>query len=169
MGAHLVNGACRFSEGADETRDRMGRFEAKVTTPLGVDVSDVWDYVMMHDDWRLPYVLSVSKLTEGDAVVGSRFENQLKGGGRTWTVINEITSYEPPHKLSWKQTNDEGPTKTIQGGYLIDSVDGATTFTLHTTLETRGMSAGPVWLNKWILVSRVYPRFLSQLRQAISE
>jgi hypothetical protein len=147
----------------------MGIFEAKVTAQLGVDVSDAWDYVMTHDDWRLPYVLSVSKLTEGDADVGSRFENKLKGGGRSWTVINEITSYEPPHKLSWKQTNDEGPTKTIKGTYLLESVDGATTFTLHTTLETRGMSAGPVWLNKWILVRQVYPRFLSQLRQALDE
>jgi hypothetical protein len=101
--------------------------------------------------------------------VGSRFENKLKGGGRSWTVINEITDYEPPHKLSWKQTNDEGPTRTIQGRYLLESVDGITTFTLHTTLETRGMSAGPVWFNKWILERQVYPRFLSQLRQALGE
>jgi hypothetical protein len=33
-------------------RHWMGRFEAKVATPLGVDVSEAWDYVKVTPMWE---------------------------------------------------------------------------------------------------------------------
>lgn len=116
----------------------MGRFEVRTTTPLGVTATEAWDYLMSHDEWRLPHVPVVTKLTEGPTTVGSRFENRVRGGGRSWTVINEITHIEPPERLSWRQVNDGGPTRTLEGHYLLESAGGRSMFTLHTVLETRG-------------------------------
>lgn len=147
----------------------MGRFEVRKTTQLDVTPERAWDYVMSHDEWRLPYVTAVTKLTEGDTAVGSRFENSLKGGGRTWTVINEITHVEPPRRLTWKQVNEDGPTITIEGNYLIEPAEGGSTFTMHNIFETTGRAAGPTWFNKWILERMAYPRFFKQLREAVRE
>lgn len=145
----------------------MGRFETRMKTQLSATSERAWDYLMSHDEWRLPYVPSVTKLTPGDTGVGSRFENSVRGGGRKWTVINEITKMEPPRRLTWKQVNEDGPTVTIEGNYLLEPAGVRTIFTLHSILETTGPGAGPAWLNKWILERRVYPRFFRQLRQAL--
>ena len=147
----------------------MGRFDVRQTTQLDVTPERAWDYVMSHDEWRLPYVTAVTMLTEGDTAVGSQFENNLPGGGRTWSAINEITHVEPPRRLAWKQVNKDGPTSTVEGHYLIEPAEGGSTFTMHNILETNGRAAGPVWLNKWILERRVYPRFFKQLREAVRE
>lgn len=147
----------------------MGRFEVKVKTRLNAPTQAVWDYLMSHDDWRRPYVTVVTKLTEGAIRVGSRFENHLQGGGRRWTVINEMTRVEPPHRLTWRQANKAGPTTTVEGNYLLEPTDSGTEFTMHNVLETVGWTSGPVWLNRWILEKRVYPTFFRQLRQALDE
>lgn len=147
----------------------MSRFEVRVTTRLDVTAQAAWDYLMSHDDWRLPYVPTVTKLTEGEIDVGSRFEDKVRGGGRTWTVINEMTRVEAPHKLTWRQVNKDGPTTTIEGSYLLEPADGGTDFTLHGVYETNGSGSGPAWLNRWILTKRVYPRFLRQLRSAVGD
>ena len=147
----------------------MGRFEVKVRTRLNAPTQSVWDYLMTHDEWRRPYVPVVTKLTEGAIRVGSRFENHVEGGGRRWTVINEMTRVEPPHRLTWRQANNAGPTTTIEGNYLLEATDGGTEFTMHNVLETVGWMSGPVWLNRWILEKRVYPTFFRQLRQALDE
>ncbi len=147
----------------------MGRFEVKVKTRLNAPTQTVWDYLMTHDEWRRPYVPVVTKLTEGAIQVGSRFENRVHGGGQRWTVINEITRIEPPHRLTWRQANKGGPTTTVEGNYLLEPNDSGTEFTMHNVLETVGWRSGPVWLNRWILEKRVYPTFFRQLRQALDE
>lgn len=147
----------------------MGRFEAKVMTRLNAPIQTVWDYLMSHDEWRRSYVPVVAKLTEGETRVGSRFENHVQGGGRRWTVINEITRIEPPHRLTWKQANQAGPTTTVEGNYLLEPTDSGTEFTMHNVLETVGWRSGPVWLNRWILEKRVYPTFFRHLRQALDQ
>jgi uncharacterized protein YndB with AHSA1/START domain len=145
----------------------MGRFEVKLKTRLNVPVQTAWDYLMTHDEWRRPYVLNVTKLTDGQIDVGSRFENQVRGGGRRWIVINEMTRVEPPHRLTWTQVNKAGPTNTVEGNYLFETADTGTEFTMYNVLETVGLMSGPVWLNRWILEKRVYPTFFRQLRQAL--
>jgi uncharacterized protein YndB with AHSA1/START domain len=145
----------------------MGRFEVKVKTRLNASTQAVWDYLMTHDEWRRPYVPVVTKLTEGAIRVGSRFENHVRGGGRQWTVINEMTRVEPPHRLTWRQANKAGPTTTVEGNYLLEATDSGTEFTMHNILETVGWRSGPVWFNRWILQKRVYPTFFRQLRQAL--
>lgn len=145
----------------------MSRFEVTMKTRLNRPIHAVWDYLMTHDEWRRPYVPVVTKLTEGEIQVGSRFENQVRGGGRRWTVINEMTRVEPPYRLSWKQGNKAGPTTTVEGNYLLETVDEGTEFTMHNVFETVGLSSGPAWLNKWILEKKVYATFFRQLRQAL--
>lgn len=147
----------------------MSRFEVRITTSLDVTPQTAWDYLMSHDEWRLPFVTSVTKLTNGDIEVGSRFENVIRGGGRTWTAINQMTRVEAPRRLTWKQTNKDGPTATIEGSYLLAPADAGTEFTLHTVQETTGWGSGPAWLNRWVLVHKVYPTFLRQLRQAVGD
>jgi uncharacterized protein YndB with AHSA1/START domain len=145
----------------------MDRFEVKLKTRLNAPIQAVWDYLMTHDEWRQPYVPVVTKLTEGEIQVGCRFENQVRGGGRRWTVINEMTRVEPPHRLTWRQVNKAGPTTTVGGNYLLEAADNGTEFTMHNVLETAGWRSGPVSLDRWILEKRVYPTFRSQLRQAL--
>ena len=147
----------------------MGRFEAKVKTRLNAPTQTVWDYLMSHDEWRRPFVPVVTKITGGVIRVGSRFENHVQGGGRRWTVINEITRIEPPHRLTWRQANKGGPTTTVEGNYLLEPTESGTEFTMHNVLETVGWRSGPVWLNRWILEKKVYPTFFRQLRQALEE
>lgn len=145
----------------------MGRFEVKLKTRLNAPIQVVWDYLMTHDEWRRPYVPVVTRLTEGEIQVGSRFENHVRGGGRRWTVINEMTGVEPPHRLTWRQVNTAGPTTTVEGNYLLEPADNGTEFTMHNVLETAGWTSGPVWLNRWILEKRVYPTFFKNLRQTL--
>jgi len=145
----------------------VSRFEVRITTRLDVTPQAAWEYLTSHDEWRLPFVPSVTKLTGGDIDIGSRFENKIRGGGRTWTVINEMTRVEPPRRLTWTQVNQDGPTATIEGNYLLEPADGGTEFTLHTVLETTSWGSGPAWLNRWILTKKVYPTFLRELRNAV--
>ena len=147
----------------------MGRFEVTMKTRLNAPIHVAWNYLMTHDEWRRPYVTSVTKLTDGETDVESRFENQVRGGGRRWTVINELTRIEPPHRLTWRQVNNAGPTNTVEGNYLLETADTGAEFTMRNVLETGGLRSGPVWLNRWILEKRVYPRFFRQLRQAFDE
>lgn len=43
-----------------------------MTTRLSVPVEGAWQYLIFHDEWRRPYVPTVTKLTQGDIGVGSR-------------------------------------------------------------------------------------------------
>lgn len=145
----------------------MSRFEVSTTTRLGVPPEAAWDYLLSHDEWRLPYVPEVTAVTDGPIDVGSRFESRVRGGGRTWTVINEVTSVDAPRRLTWKQVNHDGPTTTLEGSYRLERDGGGTEFTLHGVFDTNGFGSGPGWLNRWILSRRVYPRFLENLEQAL--
>lgn len=146
----------------------MDRFNVAATTRLDVSPEAAWEHLMSHDEWRLPYVREVTALTDGPIRVGSRFDDRLRGGGRRWTVTNEITRVDPPHRLTWRQVDGDGPTTTIEGNYLLEPTGDATDFILHGLFETTGFGSGPVWLNRWILSRRVYPRFLDNLREALS-
>lgn len=99
---------------------------------------EVFAYLESHDDWRGPAVQEVRRLDPGQPAVGSRYQNVWRSRGRTFTVVNEVTVREPPHRLSWRQVGGSAPVQVIEGNYLLEDVIAGTRFTIRTTYQPRG-------------------------------
>lgn len=130
-------------------------------------VQEVWDHIVAHNEWRRPAVLAVRKLTDGPDGVGARYENTLKMPVGTSTVVNEVTVFEPPRQISWRQPEIKGPIGVVEGhNYLEPAVDG-TRFTMKITYETPGLWRALQWLARWRLERTVFPTGLQQLRATL--
>ncbi len=101
-------------------------------------VHEVWNYVMAHNEWRKPAVLAVRKLTKGPDGVGSRYENKLKTPVGTRTVVNELTVFEPPSRMSWRQPEMKGPLAVLEGHNFLEPAGDGTRFTIRITYKMPG-------------------------------
>lgn len=116
-------------------------------------------------NWRRPNVLSSRKLTDGPLGVGSRYETVNRFLGKKETVVTEITELEPPRLLAWRQTNKG--TFVADGAYRLEPAEGGTRFTLELTGTGHGVMKPFERAFGSYQRSRVIPRFLRQLREAI--
>lgn len=131
-------------------------------------IAEVWDYVVEHDDWRRPFVLSVRKLTNGPHDVGSRYENSVKIGFKSGTVVNELTAFNPPTRMSWTQPERHGPVSVIAGSYLLESLgETQSRFTLTNTYEPMGVFRLLAPIARHQVATKVYPQLLRQLKENI--
>jgi len=130
---------------------------------------DVWEYVANQDEWRRPTVQAVRKLTEGRPEVGTRYEDTVELMGRKLTIVNELLSYDPPRSMSWKQVDETGPAYAIEGRYDLEALNGKTRFTLSTEYGTPGLGRLLAPFIRQRLANRVYPKLLSQLKDALED
>lgn len=144
----------------------MGAFTLDEAVDIAAAPGDVWAYVMAHDDWRRPVVVSVVALDGDEMRVGSRYENKIRLMGITNTVINEITVFDPPRRLSWKQVNDDR-VMTKEGNYILEASGTGTKFSIRGTYETSGSAAAFAPLVRLITRRIITNRLLPQLKAAI--
>jgi hypothetical protein len=57
--------------------------------------------------WRAPWVRSVRKLTPGPPGVGTRYETNYLFFGRPERTIVEITEFDPPRRMAWRQLDSD--------------------------------------------------------------
>jgi uncharacterized protein YndB with AHSA1/START domain len=130
-------------------------------------IEEVWDYLLNHNEWRRPYVLGVRKITESGHGVGARYEDRFKAMGLEGTVVNELTEFEPPRRMSWTQPDKKGPVYVVTGSYTLESLDGRTRFTLTNRYEMPGLWRLLTPLLRRQTEREIYPTLLRQLKQAI--
>lgn len=142
----------------------VSRSSVEISAPIG----HVWSYLLDHHGWRRPFVKSVRTLTDGKPGVGTRYE--ADAAGRVEPVINEITRFEPPHRLTWTQVNDDASITTTEGSYILEELpDGRTRFTFENTYATSGVASLFDRLARWVDKRFIGPRLLRQLREAVEQ
>jgi len=148
----------------------VGGFSFEMDTTIDAPIEKVWDYLVHHDEWRRPFIESVAELSDTGPGVGARYENRAKLGPIKQKVINEITEFQPPHRLGWRQVNDDALVVTNRGDYTLEKVgDSATRFVLSVESTTNGVMSIMAPLMPWMAKNVMAPKLLSQLKEGIAK
>lgn len=132
-------------------------------------VEAVWDYLVNHDEWRKPIVKSVRKISDRPHGEGARYQNKVSMG-REMTIINRITAFDPPHKMTWIQENPTAPVYTAEGHYLLEPVEeGRTRFTLKLTSQPVGLWRVLAPVFKLMFARGVAPSLVKKLKQNMEQ
>jgi uncharacterized membrane protein len=142
-------------------------FTVEQTIIIDRPVQEVWDYIMAHNEWRRPAVLAVRKVTDGPDGVGSRYENTLKMPLGTSTVVNEVTVFDPPGQISWRQPEIKGPVGVAEGRNFLEPAGNGRRFTLKIIYETPGLWRLLQVVARRQLETSVFPAELQQLRATL--
>ena len=84
-----------------------------------------------------PRVLEIAKTTDGPVGIGTVYESTVKDAGMKSQRKFEITEFEAPARIRWKETSDNMIT-VPNGGYDIAAEDGGTRLTVHNEFEGHG-------------------------------
>lgn len=82
-------------------------------------------------------IIEIAKTTDGPPGVGTIYASTAKDGGIKAKHEFELTEFETPSKIRWKELS-KGPVVAVNGGYDLASADGGTELTFFNELEGRG-------------------------------
>jgi uncharacterized protein YndB with AHSA1/START domain len=86
-----------------------------------------------------PRVLEISKTPEGPPRVGTVFASTVKDAGMKTNREFELTEFEPPTRIRWKEVS-KNLVMAHEGGYDLAPIgEGKTRVTLFNELEGRGV------------------------------
>lgn len=105
---------------------------------IGSSPDEVFEYLNSESGWRRPRVAAVRPLDGDPPKVGARYENDLKIGPITITVVNQVLTYDPPNKISWTQPDGRGVVRTIEGNLLVEEVGQGSRVTIRNYYEPIG-------------------------------
>ncbi len=111
---------------------------ARTSVVINRPVEAVWAYLNDHShatEWRRPSLKRLQQVGTGPARVGTRYEGVIGLGPLKFPYVNELVTYEPPHKLAWKAISSAGWLIGSAGSYTLDEENGRTRFTHEITLE----------------------------------
>lgn len=108
-------------------------------------VERVWRWILDNEtEWRAPIVKEVRKVREGDGPhgeVGARYEARTQYGFVPSRSVQEITAYDPPHRVTWDTVEGGGLIPQKDSSYILEEAgDGRTRVTLDFTYDTRGIA-----------------------------
>jgi hypothetical protein len=108
-------------------------------------------------------IVEIEKTTAGEPGVGTIYHSVARDMGRKAEHDFEITEFDPPTRIRWRETS-KGPVIVSEGGYDLKSVDGATELGFFGVLEGRG-------LGKLLegAVARYVRRFLPEFSRKIKD
>jgi uncharacterized protein YndB with AHSA1/START domain len=115
-----------------------GRFD--VTTVIDRPIEEVFAFLAdgTNDPKFSPRVLEIAKKTDGPTGVGTVYASKVKDAGVKTDREFEITEFQPPSRIRWKEISKNLVTAT-EGGYdLAPEGEGKTRVTLHNVLEGHG-------------------------------
>jgi uncharacterized protein YndB with AHSA1/START domain len=132
-------------------------------------VEQVWAW--LNDEqheliWRRPYLKELHRT--GPYAVGTRFEGINKGGGKEDRFVDEVTEYQPPVRIAWRQVTSVA-TFPRSGSYTLEGHDGRTTFTIDLEIAFVGIARVLEPLMSLMAKNMLGPKLLKQLKQAIEE
>ncbi len=110
---------------------------ARTSLVINKPVEAVWAYLNDHSHetvWRRPSLNSLKQVGDGPRV-GTRYEGVIALGPFKFPYVNELVSYDPPHKLAWKAITSAGWLIGSAGSYTLEDEKGRTRFTHEITLE----------------------------------
>ncbi len=83
-------------------------------------------------------ILEIAKVTDSPVGVGTVYRSRARDFGRTATHEFEITAFERPVLIRWRELT-KGPVVVSDGGYALRERDGRTELTFHGDLEGHGI------------------------------
>ena len=110
-------------------------------------------------------IIEIAKTTEGDTGVGTVYVSTARDMGRTAKHEVEITAFEPPTRIHWRELS-KGPVVISEGGYDLKPAGTGTELTFFGVLEGRGpgkLLVGLVARN----VRRGLPAFLQSIKKVV--
>jgi uncharacterized protein YndB with AHSA1/START domain len=132
-------------------------------------IERVWEW--LNDDqhelvWRRPYLKELHR--SGPYAVGTRFEGINQGGGKVDHFIDEVTEYQPPTRIAWRQVTNAGNMPRA-GSYTLEPEDGRTKFTLDITFQFNGIARLAEPLMAVVAKNMLGPALLKQLKEAVEQ
>jgi carbon monoxide dehydrogenase subunit G len=83
-------------------------------------------------------IVEIEKTTDGPPAVGTVYASTAKDGGVKAKHEFELTEFEQPSKIRWKELGG-GPVFVTEGGYdIAPAAGGGTELTFFNVLEGRG-------------------------------
>jgi uncharacterized protein YndB with AHSA1/START domain len=110
-------------------------------------------------------IIEIAKTTDGDTGVGTVYLSTARDMGRTAKHEVEITVFEPPTRIRWREL-PKGPVVISEGGYDLKPAGPGTELTFFDVLEGRGpgkLLVGLVARN----VRRGLPAFMQRIKDVI--
>jgi uncharacterized protein YndB with AHSA1/START domain len=132
-------------------------------------VEQVWAW--LNDEqheliWRRPYLKELRRT--GPYAVGTRFEGINKGAGKEDRFVDEVTEYQPPERIAWRQVTSVA-TFPRAGSYTLERQDGHTNFTLEIEIAFTGIARVLERPMSAMATKMLGPTLLKQLKEAIEE
>ncbi len=115
-----------------------GRFEA--TTTIQRPIEEVFAFLAdgENDKRFSPRVVEIGKTTDGPPGRGTVYASTVKDAGMTTKREFELTEFDPPTRIRWRERSKNAVTAT-EGGYDLAPVDGGTKLTVFNELEGHGI------------------------------
>jgi uncharacterized protein YndB with AHSA1/START domain len=115
-----------------------GRFGATI----GIDrpVGEVFAFLADGENDRKfsPRIIEIAKTTDGPPGVGTVYASTAKDGGIKMKHEFELTEFEPPSRIRWKELTRH-PVVVTEGGYDLAPAGEGTQLTFFNELEGRGI------------------------------
>ena len=115
-----------------------GRFEATVV--IDRPIEEVFAFLAdgENDPKFSPRVLEIAKTTDGPPGVGTVFASTVKDAGMKTKREFELTEFDAPTRIRWKENSKNLVTAT-EGGYDLAREGDGTRVTLYNVLEGHGI------------------------------
>jgi carbon monoxide dehydrogenase subunit G len=114
-----------------------GRFEG--TTVIDRPIEEVFAFLAdgENDPKFSPRVQEIRKTTDGPPGVGTVYVSTVKDAGMKSDREFELTEFQPPNRIRWKELSKNIVTAT-EGGYDLEAANGGTKVAIHNVLEGHG-------------------------------
>jgi uncharacterized protein YndB with AHSA1/START domain len=115
-----------------------GRFEATVVIDRSIE--EVFAFLADGENDRKfsPRVLEIAKTTEGPAGAGTVYASTVKDAGIKTEREFELTEFEPPSRIRWREISKNLVTAP-EGGYDLAPAGDGTQLTVFNVLEGHGL------------------------------
>jgi uncharacterized protein YndB with AHSA1/START domain len=115
-----------------------GRFDA--TTVVDRPIEEVFAFLAdgENDKKFSARVLEIAKSTDGPAGVGTVYKSTVKDAGMKTKREFELTEFEAPTKIRWRERSKNLVTAS-EGGYDLAPEGSGTRVTIHNVLEGHGI------------------------------
>ena len=139
----------------------------EVTITIERPIEAVFDFLAdgENDKRFSKRIIEIAKTSDGPVGVGTVYESTARDLGRTATHEFEITEFERPTRIRWRELT-KAPITLSDGGYELRDLGTATELTFHGDLEGRGIGK----LIIGFVSSRVragFPDFAQSIKEAI--
>jgi uncharacterized protein YndB with AHSA1/START domain len=145
---------------------------ARTSVVINRPVEEVWAYLNDHSnetEWRRPSLKKLEQVGTGPARPGTRYEGVIALGPIKAPYVNELTEYEPPHRLAWKAISSAGWIIGSSGSYTLEDENGHTRFTHEITLEPNNFAGKLVMPLVGASGSSTVMPLVKQLKEALEK